>query len=107
MTETCEILEFDEGELHTLRVLGELDIATAPDLDRRLRTLLEQHRQIRLDLSELSFLDSTGIAVLVTAARAAARDGGEFALSGVSASALRVLELSGVLRQLNLLPGQT
>ena len=89
-----------------MRVSGELDIATAAQLDGRLRALLEQHERVVLDLSELSFLDSTGLAVLVGAARLAENDGGSFAVSAISSSAQRVLELSGVAEKLNLSPKQ-
>lgn len=104
MAEQLEITESAEGESLILSVRGELDIATARLLDRRLSTLLGAHRQVVLDLAELSFIDSTGLAVLVRAAQAAERDGGGFSVRAVSASAQRVLELSGVAGRLKLLP---
>ena len=45
---------------------GELDIAGLPDVAPRLDALLERAPQpVRLDLGELRFLDSSGVAVLI------------------------------------------
>ncbi len=104
MSEQLELTEVHEGEVLLLSVRGELDIATASSLDERLRALLDEHHQVVLDLSELSFLDSTGLAVLVRAAQMAEGAGGGFAVRAVSSSAQRVLELSGVADRLKLLP---
>jgi anti-anti-sigma factor len=106
MAEQLEIAESLDADALVLSVSGELDIATARLLDIRLRELLEKHRKIVLDLGELSFIDSTGLAVLVTAAQDAQNDGGGFAVRSVSPSAQRVLELSGVAAKLRLLPDQ-
>lgn len=102
MTEPLEIAEHFEGELLVLSVSGELDIATSRILEERLGALLAQHRQVALDLAELAFIDSTGLAVLVTAAQTADLNGGGFAIRAVSASAQRVMELSGVAAALKL-----
>lgn len=104
MPEPLEITETVEDHSQVLSVSGELDISTARILDGRLRALLQDHRRVVLDLSGLSFIDSSGLAVLIAAARAAESDGGAFAVRAVSPVALRVLELSGVADRLKLLP---
>ena len=48
-----------------LTVRGELDIATAPELDRRLRTAEVSAERVLLDLREVAFIDSTGLSALV------------------------------------------
>ena len=102
MTERLAIAETLDGTEHVVSVRGEVDIATAPMLDRLLHSLLESHAHVVLDLSGVSFIDSTGIGVLVAAARAADQDGGSFAVREPSRSVLRVLELSGVSARLKL-----
>jgi anti-anti-sigma factor len=55
-----------------LRLSGELDLATAPDLEQHLRALEEgEGIRIVLDLSELAFMDSAGLAVILEAERRA------------------------------------
>ena len=102
MTARLEIAEARDGTAHVVSVRGEVDIATAPMLDRLVRTLLESHAHVVLDLSGVSFIDSTGIGVLVAATRAAEDDGATFAIREPSRSVMRVLELSGVSARLNL-----
>jgi len=55
------------GEPLRLRVTGELDLATAPQLASRLRALSEDGNAIRLDLSRVTFIDLVGLRVLVEA----------------------------------------
>jgi anti-anti-sigma factor len=102
VTEQLEIAESRDGTAHVVSVRGEVDIATAPMLSQLLHSALESHEQLVLDLSEVSFIDSTGIGVLVAAARAADADGGGFTIREPSRNVLRVLELSGVSARLKL-----
>ena len=46
---------------------GELDLATAPELETSLLPLLEAGDPVALDLRELEFMDSTGLRVIVSA----------------------------------------
>jgi anti-anti-sigma factor len=48
-----------------LRLAGQLDLASAPTLDDRLTRLRAIKSPVRLDLSQLDFIDSTGIHLLV------------------------------------------
>ena len=59
-----------------MRVVGELDIATTPQLERTLREAQLEARLVVLDLRELLFIDSSGVHAIVNAgirARQAAR----------------------------------
>jgi anti-sigma B factor antagonist len=57
---------------------GEIDVLTAPKLGRRLLSLVDEGKtRLVVDLSRVTFMDSTGIGVLLNALRRAAwRDGG-------------------------------
>ena len=48
-------------------IRGELDLATAPDLEATLSERLDAGQDVIVDLRELAFLDSTGLRVLVAA----------------------------------------
>ena len=59
-----------------LRVRGELDIATAPRLAEAVESQLSQQPQsLVVDLTDTTFLDSSGARTLVAAARRAAAAG--------------------------------
>jgi anti-anti-sigma factor len=56
-------------------IRGELDLATAPDLEAALTERLDAGQDVVVDLRELAFMDSTGLRVLVAAhARVEGRD---------------------------------
>jgi anti-anti-sigma factor len=48
-----------------LSIVGDLDVATAPALAERLDQMQEDKIDVRLDLSNVHFIDSTGIRVLL------------------------------------------
>jgi anti-sigma B factor antagonist len=50
-----------------VHVVGELDIATTPQLERTLRDAQLEARLVVLDLRELAFMDSTGVHAIVNA----------------------------------------
>jgi anti-sigma B factor antagonist len=88
--------EGDAGGEHVLRPAGELDIATAPSLERALHEVATPGRRVLLDLSGLQFMDSTGLRVIVRAANAARKDGWELRLRQGPPPVRRVFELSGL-----------
>lgn len=51
--------------MSTLALAGELDLATAGSVSAELERLEATGVPLRIDLSELEFIDSTGIAILV------------------------------------------
>lgn len=83
---------------HTLRLDGELDMATAPDLLEAVEPFLRQHGDLlddlRLELELLSFADSTGLRAFFTIASRLQR--GRLVLVDPSDTILRVLELTGL-----------
>jgi anti-sigma B factor antagonist len=50
-----------------VHVAGELDLATAPELERTLRATQQQARLVLLDLRELTFMDRAGVHTIVNA----------------------------------------
>lgn len=91
-------LTVDAGASSTISVVGELDPATAPQLDAEIQQLLadEDVKRLVLDLSGLTFLDSSGLRVFVTAREALTLRGGELALRDPSANTQRLLDITGL-----------
>lgn len=58
-----------------VHLAGELDIATAPQLERTLRDPALQARLVVVDLRELGFIDSFGVQAIAEASVRARRDG--------------------------------
>lgn len=85
-----------------VRVTGELDLYTAPRLENELETLIRgDAAHVLVDLSDVSFLDSSGLGVLVAAARRLGR--GRFALAGLGLASRRAIEITGADRLLTIL----
>jgi anti-anti-sigma factor len=55
---------------HSFQLFGELDLAKASDLDRILSEETAQGEDLRIDLSEVEFMDSAAIGVFARAANA-------------------------------------
>jgi anti-anti-sigma factor len=82
--------------------VGELDLATVPLLDAELRQLREAgFMQLVLDLRGLSFLDSSGVQLLLMWHSRALRRGHAFTLIPGSERIQRVLALTGVVDHLS------
>lgn len=78
----------------TLALAGELDLLSAPALEQRLGKLRAEGRPIRLDLSRLEFIDSTGIHVLIEAWHSALDAGSRLVVDrNLPAQVSRVLAL--------------
>jgi anti-anti-sigma factor len=77
------------------RVCGDLDVATAPRLRDLLSTAVETGcRRLVIDLSEVGFIDSTGLSVLVVMTRRLGP--GSISLVSPGDEVVRILELTGL-----------
>ena len=81
---------------HTLVLAGELDMAAALDLEIQIVAHADRAWSLTLDLSKLSFMDSTGLRVLLGAHQRAQETGRRFALVRGADQVERVLTLTGV-----------
>ena len=83
-----------EGDATVIHVTGEIDLATC----ERLRDAIEPHlgpaQTIVLDLSEVAFMDSSCLGVLVRARGRLTADGGSLVLRNPSSAARRLLTVA-------------
>jgi anti-sigma B factor antagonist len=91
------------GPWTIVRVRGELDLHTSPQLrDHVLASLGEPPVWVALDLSGVSFMDSTSLGVLVTCLKRIRERDGRLVLAGVSGSPMKVFALTGLDRVFDL-----
>jgi anti-sigma B factor antagonist len=89
---------FPERDRVRVAPAGELDIATAPQLERTIRELLSSgFDHIVVDLAGVEFLDSTGLRLILSLHAAAAADGYRFRLRPGPPAVQRLFELTGTL----------
>jgi anti-sigma B factor antagonist len=85
-----------------LAISGDLDVAGATAAHKRLLALpLRPGDQLVLDLSGVTFMDSTGVRLILQAREHALRHGAGFAVARGPESVMRVLELVGLDGQLD------
>jgi anti-anti-sigma factor len=83
---------------HTLVLRGQLDVASAAELNRRLLPLCrDATNAVLLDLRQLTFIDASGLQIMVVAKEVCARHETEFALVPGPEQVQRVFALTGLL----------
>jgi anti-anti-sigma factor len=85
-----------------VRVVGELDMATAEELTDAVAAWPQPVSRCVVDLSECRFIDSSGIRALLMCQRGLDGGGGQVELTGVSAHVDRVLRIAGVHQMLRI-----
>lgn len=92
------IITHDDGRCLTLRLVGELDHAAAQTVMPGIEDAVEEYlpRRCVLDLTGVSFMDSSGIAVILKTDRLLRQTDGALALSGVPGQVRRVLDVAGL-----------
>lgn len=92
----------DDAHGTTLWLSGELDLSSAGELEAAIGDAQANGRgPLTLDLAALTFMDSTGTAVLARAHRAGTEAGRPMILAHLGNQVRRVLELLGMLEQFN------
>jgi stage II sporulation protein AA (anti-sigma F factor antagonist) len=82
----------------TLELRGELDLSSAPALTHQLAAIQRENpRLVLLDLSNLGFMDSTGLTLIIQAHAAAQASGRQLQLCLGSPQVRRLFEVTGVL----------
>jgi anti-anti-sigma factor len=84
-----------------IRLVGELDLATVPELDRLLDELARHgHSRLLIDLTGVRFMDSSGLASILRALHAARGNGHRLSVRRGSPQVQRLFELTGVVDRL-------
>ncbi len=93
----------DDAGVTVVSLDGELEVSEAPALRDLLGSLIAgPQSSVLLDLGGVSFIDSSGIGVLVGAHRLAEQAGARFGLAAASTGVRRVFELTRTDRVLRL-----
>ncbi|MGN6187412.1 MAG: STAS domain-containing protein [Conexibacter sp.] len=98
--ELFEMAERHDGAATVLALNGELDFGTVRPVQARLAELRDAGEPTVLDLDELTFMDSTGIRLVLTACEDAERTGWEFHVTRGSERVRRVFEAAQVIDRL-------
>lgn len=87
-----------------IRLAGELDHHTAEELRQRVTSKLEENKinHIILNLEKLSFMDSSGLGVILGRYKQIKNNGGEMVVCSISPAVKRLFEMSGLFKIIRL-----
>lgn len=84
----------EHGGLNVVAIAGEVDLSTSPKVREALLGCISGGKGVIVDLSEVAYIDSSGVASLVEAFQTAKSKALGFALAQVSDTPMRVLKLA-------------
>lgn len=85
---------------------GELDVYTAPKFEEELEPIKsEGTHDIKVDLSQLSYMDSTGLGIFVGTLKTLGKNGKELYVIGASERIERLFDITGLKDLMNITEG--
>lgn len=88
------------GGATTVRLVGDIDFRSWQDVHNMLAEVVQTGNDVVVDMSEVPFVDSAGITVLVDARRRVGQAGGGFRLVDLRPPVRRALQIMGLLEVL-------
>ena len=93
------------GDRTVIEVKGEIDVYTAPALREEISSLVDaEHTTIVVDLTQVSFMDSTGLGVLVGALKKVRTLGGDLSLVINEEKILKVFRITALTQVFSIHP---
>jgi anti-sigma B factor antagonist len=83
-----------QGSFTIIMLSGDVDLQYSPDAREQILKYLNSGHHVMVDLSEVKYIDSSGVASLVEGYQVAKSKNLQFGLLGVSETALQVLQLA-------------
>ncbi len=80
-----------------VKLSGDIDGKTAPDAQQQIMPLIEEHKKLLLDMSDVAYMSSAGLRVMLLLYRQAASQDGQIALTGLSEEIEDTMSATGFL----------
>lgn len=102
-----DIVTQEYKRVAVVAVAGRVDSATAPDLESKLRELVDAGKsQIVLDLKDVEYMSSAGLRAMVSTLKSVKRVNGDLRLANPSTRVEEVLRLAGLTSIFSIHPTQ-
>ena len=102
-----DIVTQEYKRVAVMAVTGRVDSATAPDMESKLRELVDGGKtQIVLDLKSVEYMSSAGLRAMVSTLKAVKRVNGDLRLANPSPRVEEVLRLAGLTSIFSIHPTQ-
>jgi anti-anti-sigma factor len=83
------------NDIHIVAITGSLDSTTSPEAQKSLDAVVAGAKKVALDFSQLDYISSAGLRVLLGAAKHLRASGGKLGMFGLNQSVREVFEISG------------
>lgn len=83
------------SDIHIVAISGSLDSTTSPEAQKSLDMVLAGAKKVALDFSQLDYISSAGLRILLGAAKQLRGKGGTLGMFGLNQSVREVFEISG------------
>ena len=83
------------NDIHIVAIAGSLDSTTSPEAQKSLDAVVAGAKKVILDFSQLDYISSAGLRVLLGAAKQLRASGGKLGMFGLNQSVKEVFEISG------------
>ena len=84
-----------QSHFNVLPLKGEIDLHVSPSLTASLNEMIEKKpKRVVVDLSDVSYIDSAGLAALIQAMQKVEGYGGKFMLAGLQETVRSIFEIS-------------
>ena len=90
-----QIFTRTSDDIHIVWIAGSLDSTTSPEAQKSLTAMLAGAKKVALDFTELDYISSAGLRVLLGAAKQLRASGGKLGMFGLNQSVREVFEISG------------
>jgi anti-anti-sigma factor len=90
-----EISTRTSNDIHIVAIAGSLDSATAPEAQKALDAVVAGAKKVALDFSQLDYISSAGLRVLLGVAKKLRSSGGTLGMFGLNQSVREVFDISG------------
>ena len=101
-----EISTRTSNDIHIVAIAGSLDSATAPEAQKALDAVVAGAKKVALDFSQLDYISSAGLRVLLGVAKKLRSSGGTLGMFGLNQSVREVFEISGFSAILSVYPSE-
>ena len=87
----------EEGNTRVVYLNGEVDVYTASKLKEKIIPLAEEsNKTLIVDLSEVNYIDSTGLGIFIGALKCTDKSGSSLKITGVNSRVQRLFEITGL-----------
>lgn len=88
-------IKTEEGDgYRVIKFEGEVDLSCSPDARQSILSNLEENKNLLVDLANVTYIDSSGVATLVEGYQTAKKQSLNFGLVDISDAAMSVLKLA-------------